>query len=59
MPEITNNLQPSNYELVNSGDTGDDRIYLYDPHGNKVDWKDPGDIGYDAWADALGMLDDE
>jgi hypothetical protein len=55
MPEITATLEPSGYELVNSGESDDHRIYLYDTHGNKTDWKDPGDEGYDEWADVLGM----
>lgn len=36
-------------------DTEDNRsrIYLYDTHGNKVDWKEPGDEGYQEWQEAL------
>jgi len=52
--ERTTTLEPSGYELVN--EDGEVRIYLYDTNGNKVDWKDPDDDGYDEWADALGMV---
>jgi len=45
-------MEPSGYALVVQ--EGELRIYCYDTDGDKVDWKDPGDEGYDEWADALG-----
>ena len=53
MAELEVILEPSGYQLV--AQEGHARIYCYDTEGNKVDWKDPDDEGYDAWADALGL----